>query len=84
MQGIIKLLGEENEKRLKDAITDLLIAKVESDLDEKYAYDYILAFDEIFEEVANEVKVDAKEKMIKILSEKLDGKISEVLGGDTK
>ncbi len=36
LKGIINLLGEDNEKRLKDGITDLLLQQVETDIEEKY------------------------------------------------
>ena len=39
---VATLLGEDNEKRLKDGITDLLLRQVEMDLQDKYKYDYIL------------------------------------------
>lgn len=77
MEGIVKLLGEENEKKLKDGITDLLLETVKRDLEDKYSYDYILAFDDIYEEVQREIRVVAKEKMMKRCLEKLDGKLSE-------
>lgn len=36
LTGIMNLLGEENAKRLKDGITDLLLQQVERDIE----YDY--------------------------------------------
>jgi hypothetical protein len=77
MEGLVKLLGEENEKRLKDGITDLLLQQVEIDLHDKYEYDFILAFDDIYEEVKEEIKETVKQKMMKEYMKKLDGKFSE-------
>lgn len=72
---IAELLGEENGKRLKDRITDILIEQAETDIKEKYKYDYIISFDEIFNEVAKEIKTETKEKLkgkyMKMLEEKM-------------
>ena len=44
---IAKLLGEDNEKRLKDKITDLLIQRVDEDLNDMCTY--LIDFEETFE-----------------------------------
>ena len=62
---IAKLLGEENEKRLKDAITDALIQTAEDDIRERYKYDYIIAFDSIYEEVNRELQEEMKQRWLK-------------------
>lgn len=80
MEEIIKLLGEDNKKRLQDGITDLLLRQVESDLEDKYQYDYILAFDEIFEEVKGEIKDIVKEKMMKKCLEEADRELKRIFG----
>ena len=78
MNEIVKILGEENEKRLKDGITDLLLEQVRMDLEDKYQYDYILAFDDIFEEVKTEIKGIVKEKMMKKCMEKADEELAKL------
>ena len=72
-----ELLGEENEKRLKEKITDILIEQAEIDIKEKYKYEYIISFDDIFNKVAKEIEEETKEKLkeryMKMLEEKLRG-----------
>ena len=72
---IAELLGEENEKRLKDRITDILIEQAEEDIKERYKYEYVIAFDDIFKKVAEEIEEETKkrmkEKYMKMLEEKL-------------
>lgn len=73
---IAKLLGEENEQRLKDAVTDLLIHQFENDL---YSMaDYMCDYEEIFDEVRKEVKSVMKEKIMKKYLEKAEVKFSEL------
>lgn len=73
---ITKLLGEENEKKLKDSITDLMIEKAATEIDDMC--DYLIDFERLFDEVQKEVSTDLKEKLVKIYSEKLDVKIKEL------
>ena len=47
--GLIKLLGEENEKRLKDTITDIIIDAVRDDVDSYTRQSYIIDPDEFIE-----------------------------------
>lgn len=72
LTGIMKLLGEENEKRLKDGITDLLLQQVERDLEDKYQYEFILAFDDIYEEVKTQIEEEFKEKLAEKYREQMD------------
>lgn len=65
LNNIVNLLGEKNKKRLQDGITDLLLQQVERDIEDKYQYEYILAFDEIFEEVKEQIEEEFKEKITK-------------------
>ena len=55
------LLGEENEKRFKDAMTDLLINQFEDDLQNMSVY--MCDYDEIFDEVRKEVTDIMKNKI---------------------
>ena len=77
---IAKLLGEENEKRLKDEITNLLIQQVERDLEDKYHYDYILAFEDIYDEVKKQMEEEFKERLVQKYREQIDKKVQETFG----
>ena len=70
--NIINLLGEENEKKLKDGITDLLLQQVERDLADRYEYEYIIAFDTLFEEVKELVEKEFKEKLVEKYREQMN------------
>ena len=61
--AITKVLGEENEKRFKDAITDLLIEQVRDDLEN--ISNYLIDWEELIEEIKNEIKVEFQEKIRK-------------------
>lgn len=75
---IANLLGEDNEKRLKDKITDLLIEQVESDLEDRYKYDYILAFDSIYEEVKEKIEEEFKEKLMEKYRERMNKELEKI------
>ena len=81
LTNIISLLGEENEKRLKDGITDLLLQQVERDIADKYEYNYIIAFDELFEEVRAQIEEEFKETLAEkyraLMNKKIDGMFGE-------
>ena len=76
LTGIMKLLGEDNEKRLKDAITDLLINQFEDDL--KNMTDYMFDYEEIFDEVRKEVKSVMKDKISRAYMKKIEAKFAEL------
>lgn len=69
LSAIAKVLGEENEKRLKAAVTDLLIEQVKGDLDNMCHY--LIDWEELFEEIRDEIKEEFREKYIKVAEEKL-------------
>lgn len=75
---VAKLLGEENEKKLKDGITDLLIERVDEDLRDMCTY--IIDFEEVFEQVRKDVEKDVKEMMYKKYMTKMEEKMNELLG----
>ena len=75
---IAKLLGEDNEKRLKDAITDLLINQFEDDL--ANMAEYMCDYEEIFDEVRKEVTSIMKEKIAKAYLAKAETKFNELFG----
>ncbi len=77
---IASLLGEENEKRLKNAITDALIRTVENDIEDRYKYDYIIAFDSIYEEVNRELQEELRTKMAEKYREHMEKELKKMFG----
>lgn len=73
---VAKLLGEENVNRLKDTVTDLLIKRCEDELDDMSIY--IIDYENLFEEVENEVRAIVKNKIMQMYLEKAEGKISKL------
>lgn len=71
--AITKVLGEENEKRFKDAVTDLLIEQVKGDLENMC--NYLIDWEELFEEIRSEIKDEfrdkVREKYLRVAEEKL-------------
>lgn len=72
LNELAKLLGEENEKRLKSSITDLLIEQVADELRENYEFliDYNHLFSEVIGEIEEEFKSRIREKYMGIMDEK--------------
>ena len=68
---IANLLGEDNEKRLKDKITDLI-------MEDRYKYDYILAFDSIYEEVKEKIEEEFKEKLMEKYRERMNKELEKI------
>lgn len=77
--AVMELLGEDNVKKLQDNITDILLEQVRSDLEDKYRYDYILAFEDIYEEVKELIEEEFKDKLMEIYREKMDNFIEALL-----
>ena len=80
LNTIAELLGEENEKRLKNAITDALIRTVENDIEDRYKYDYIIAFDSIYEEVNKELQEELRVKMAEKYREHMEKELKKMFG----
>lgn len=76
LSEIAKLLGEENEKRLKDAFTDLLIGRIQEDLE--CLEDYVLDYSLIFDEISRDVREYMKESLMDVYMKKADEKLSEL------
>lgn len=53
LNGLIALLGEENEKKIKDKVADLIIETVADDLKEYDACSYILNPEEIIDFISD-------------------------------
>ena len=80
LTSIANLLGEDNEKRLKDGITDLLLEQVGRDIEDKYQYDYIIAFDDIYEEVKRDIEIEFKEKLAHKYRECMNKELEKMFG----
>lgn len=76
--AITKLLGEENEKRFKDAVTDLLIEQVKDDLENMS--NYLIDWEELFDEIRAEIKEEFREKVRTKYMKAAEEKLSEVFG----
>ena len=74
---IAALLGEENEKKLKDTVTTMLIKRVEEDLDDMCTY--IIDFEEAFDEVRRAIQEDVKKMMYEKYMAKMEEKMNELL-----
>lgn len=72
--GLIKLLGEENNKKIKDKVTEFIIDAIEDDIKDYDRQNYILCPDEIVDFV-NECKNEAfkriKEDVVNQMVEKI-------------
>ena len=76
--NIVKLLGENNEQKLKDTITDLLIDRFEDDLNDMSCY--MIDYDQLFDEIRDEVKSVLKDKVAKVYLAKAEAKFNELFG----
>lgn len=74
--NIVKLLGEENEKKLKDGITDLLLKRIEEDLDDIGVY--LMDLESMLDDIRREIEKEAKEKIMKKYMDKLEGKLNDL------
>lgn len=76
LTAFTKLLGEENEKKFRDRVTELLIEQVESDLENMYCY--LIDFESMFEEIREDVMEDTKRKVAERYKKKVEEKFSEL------
>ena len=74
---IAELLGKENEQKIKDGITEMLLDYLKSDLDTMC--DYIIDYEELFEDVRKEVFANVRDKMIKKYTKEIEKKFDELL-----
>lgn len=77
LKEIIGLLGEKNVEKLKDGITDLILNRIEEEINDTYSY--FIDTEYIFEEVCNEIKEEVKDKMKDMYMKKLKEKLDSVL-----
>ena len=73
--NIVNLLGEENEKKLKDGITDLLLKRIEEDLNDIGVY--LMDLEYMLDDIRKDIEKEAKEKIMKRYMDKLDKLITE-------
>lgn len=73
--NIVNLLGEENEKKLKDGITDLLLKRIEEDLNDIGVY--LMDLEYMLDDIRREIEKEAKEKIMKKYMDKLDKLMAE-------
>ena len=73
---VAKLLGEENVNRLKDTVTDLLIKRCEDELEDMNIY--MIDYENLFEEIEDEVKAVVKNKIMQVYLAKVEEKISKL------
>lgn len=77
LHAITKLLGEENEKRLRDGITDMILDYVKTDLESFTVY--LLDWDEMLHEIRTEIKADIKSKVMEIYADAIKDKAEQML-----
>lgn len=72
--GLMELLGEENNKKIKDKVTEFIIEAMQDDIDDYNRDSYILNPEEIIDFV-NECKEEAfkrvKEEIVNNMTEKI-------------
>lgn len=73
--NIVKLLGEENEKKLRDGITDLLLKRIEEDLEDIDIY--LMDLEAMFDDFRRDIEKEAKDKIMKKYMSKLDELMAE-------
>ena len=76
--AITKILGEDNEKRFKDAVTDLLIEQVKGDLESVCSY--LIDWEELMDEIRDEIKEEFREKIREKYMKVAEEKLSDVFG----
>lgn len=73
---IAKLLGEENVQKLRDSITNALIERCQDELDDMCIW--VVDYEQLFDEIRDEVKAAMKEKIMKKYFEMAEEKFSEL------
>ena len=73
---IAKLLGETNEQKIKDEITNILIEAIREDVEDIYSC--IIDWELLFDEINRELHQIVKEKFVKKYLEEAEKKWSEL------
>lgn len=74
---IAKLLGEDNAQRLKDELMDFLLDYLKSDVEGMC--EYLIDFEDLFDEVRKEVFENVKDKMIKRYTNEIEAQFEALL-----
>lgn len=74
---IAELLGEENTQKIKDEISEILLDYLKSDLNNMC--DYIIDYEELFEDVRKEVFANVRDKMVKKYTAEIEKKFDELI-----
>ena len=72
---IIGLLGSDNEKKIKDAVTDIIIDSISESINETYLFsidDVYNSLGNVFEECIKEAKDKCREKINAIMEENIE------------
>ncbi len=70
---IAALLGEENLKRLKDGITDLLLEQVSQELNDMSVW--LIDYESLLDEIREDLKADIKKKILPKYLEVVETKV---------
>jgi len=73
---IAELLGEENAQKIKDEISEILLDYLKSDLGSMC--DYIIDYEDLFEDVRKEVFANVRDKMVKKYTAEIEKKFDEL------
>lgn len=74
--NIVKLLGEENEKKLRDGITDLILKRIEEDLEDINIY--LMDLEAMLDDFRRDIEKEAKEKIMKKYMDKLEENLNDL------
>ena len=74
---IAELLGEENAQKIKDEISEILLDYLKRDLDSMC--DYIINYEDLFEDVRKEVFANVRDKMVKRYTSEIEKKFDELI-----
>lgn len=74
---IIGLLGEKNVEKIKDGITDMILNRIKEEIDD--SYNYFIDTECMFDEVCDEIREELKDKMKYTYMKKLEEKLDSVL-----
>lgn len=73
---VAKLLGEENVEKIKNSVTDMLIDRCRAELEDMAIW--VVDYEQMFDEIQEEVRAIMKEKVMKKYLEMVEGKFSEL------
>ena len=74
---LTRLLGEENEKRFKDEVTDILIDRVREDM-ESYN-DYLFDYESMLSEICDKLEKKLKDRIFEEYMERIEKRIPEIV-----